>query len=291
MISGIVVLYEPSQNKLENIRDYYKLLDALIVIDNSSHSNYELVQKIVPEIYPVEEGKYTSAKLLQYVYYGENRGLCVALNDGVKRARYLKSDWALFMDDDSSWATNLVSVYKEVLSQVECDKVAVLSPVHLYDRSSAHISKGYQKIPWAMTSGCLYNIDIFEKIGGFTERLFLECLDIEYCYRANAAGYHVYKCGGGGLWHQPAETRSFKFLGKTVFKYGYAAPWRYEMQCRNLIWIYLKYHRFRDLETFLWKWAKVILLFKNKKEYFLLMRKGTREGLRWYREEKDNSVS
>lgn len=291
MISGIIVLYEPSQDNIKNIRDYYKSLDAFIVIDNSSHSNYELVRTFVPEIYPVKKEEYISDKLFQYIYYGENRGLCVALNDGVKRARVLKTEWALLMDDDSSWATDLVSTYKEVLSQIERDKTAVLSPVHLYDRSNAHISKGYEEIPWAMTSGCLYNIDIFEKLGGFTERLFLECLDIEYCYRANAAGYHVYKCGGGGLWHQPAETRSFKLFGKTVFKYGHAAPWRYEMQSRNLIWIYLKYHRIQDLKTYIWKWVKAILLFENKKEYLKLMTKGTKEGIRWYFEEKDSSVS
>ena len=47
MISGIVVLYEPSPERLENIRDYYKALDAFIIIDNSSHSNFELVRNII----------------------------------------------------------------------------------------------------------------------------------------------------------------------------------------------------------------------------------------------------
>lgn len=195
MISGIVVLYEPSQDSIENIRDYYKSLDAFIVVDNSSRSNLELVKKVIPEIYSVDE-EYDSRERFQYIYYGENRGLCVALNDGVKRARNLNCDWALLMDDDSSWATDLVSVYGEVLSEIDENKVAVLSPVHLYDRSNTHISKGYHEVPWAMTSGCLYNIDVFERLGGFSEKLFLECLDIEYCYRAVAAGYHVYKCGG-----------------------------------------------------------------------------------------------
>ena len=76
-----------------------------------------------------------------------------------------------------------------------------------------------------------------------------------------------------------------------MFKYGHAAPWRYEMQSRNLIWIYLKYHRIQDLKTYIWKWVKAILLFENKKEYLKLMTKGTKEGIRWYFEEKDSSVS
>lgn len=220
MILGIVVLYEPSQDSIENIHDYYKSLDAFIVIDNSSHSNYELVKKIVPEICPVEAKECVGDKLFQYIYYGENRGLCAALNDGVKRAQYLNCDWVLLMDDDSSWATDLVSVYRGVLSEIEEDKVAVLSPVHLYDRSNAHISKGYQEVPWAMTSGCLYNISVFEKLGGFSEKLFLECLDIEYCYRATVAGYHVYRCGGVDCGINRLKQGASKYLEKLYLSMG-----------------------------------------------------------------------
>lgn len=34
-----------------------------------------------------------------------------------------------------------------------------------------------------------------------------------------------------------------------------------------------------------------MFLFENKKEYIQLMKKGTKEGIRWYRDERDSSNS
>ena len=129
-----------------------------------------------------------------------------------------------------------------------------------------------------MTSGCFYNISIFEKIGGFMEELFVDGLDIDYCYRLNRRGYRVVELGDAQIKHYPAQTKTISFGGSTILKYGYASPWRYYMAGRSLAWIALEYKSINALSWYFIKWAKIIFLFDNKRNYIRMMIKGSREG-------------
>ena len=79
-----------------------------------------------------------------------------------------------------------------------------------------------------MTSGWLINIEIFEKQNGFFEELFVDGLDMDYCFKSHENGYLVIECGKAVINHHPAETRNC--LG---FKYGIASPYRYYMQAKR----------------------------------------------------------
>ena len=67
----------------------------------------------------------------------------------------------------------------------------MLAPVHLYDRKIEKKFKVQKDVSWAMTSGCFYNIDVFWKFHGFKEELFVDGLDLDFCYKIN---------GGGTVW-------------------------------------------------------------------------------------------
>ena len=159
----------------------------------------------------------------------------------------------------------------------------MFAPVHMFDRSNAMPYSGYKNVEWSMTSGWCVNIDIFKKQNGFFERLFVDGLDMDYCFKSHENGYKIIECGEAVINHHPAETKSF--LG---FKYGIASPYRYYMQARQLIWCWKRYRKPKVFITYLYKWFKVLTLFPEKREYIRNVIQGTREGFSLLRSYKIN---
>jgi len=275
MICSIVVLYEPKLEELNNILNYYNLVDYSLILDNSKQNHQRKIEDLLKD----KEQHYI------YKHFPENIGLCKALNYGMKNTQQFKCEWVLLMDADSSFITNIVEIYKKKIIDID-DKIAILAPVHIHDRSFATKYNGEKSVKWAMTSGCLYNVEIFMEIGGFMEELFIDGLDIDFCYKVREAGYKVIECGEALLQHYPAETKEFKILGKIIFKYGVSSTWRYRTQARSLVWLTLKYHQFPDVIRYLWRWFKVIFLFDKKRQYFKEMLIGSKEGFELWRKQR-----
>lgn len=267
---AVVVLYEPIITHFNNIKSYCDLFNYIMVIDNSKKNNINEIKKIV---------NYDNKKII-YKHYPENIGLSKAFNIGIEYLSKYGCDWVITMDSDSKLISNLVSVYDEEIKNFSEKNIAVLAPVHIFDRSKNKKFNGTCEIEWSMTSGCAFNVSVFKKIGGFNTLLFVDGLDIEYCYRANKKGYKIIKCGKALIKHYPGETRKFKILGYDILNYGYASPWRYYLQSKAIIFIMLTYKKPKELIRYFSKWIKVIFLFDNKKQYVKEMVKGSIEGIK-----------
>lgn len=262
MIGSVVVLYNPTKDEIENINTYLSSVDYAVIVDNSTHSNEKLVETLV----------YSKNKT-QYISKRVNLGLCKALNIGVDVLKEKGCEWALLFDADSKLGSDIVTVYKKAIEDHKGKPVALFAPVHVFDRSNAAPYQGYKNIDWSMTSGWLINIEIFKKQNGFFEELFVDGLDMDYCFKSHENGYLVVECGEAVINHHPAETKSF--LG---FKYGIASPYRYYMQARQLIWCWKRYKKPKAFCIYLYKWIKILLFFSTKREYISNMVRGTKEG-------------
>ena len=278
-IASLVVFYNPRVEEIEHILDYYEKTDVTIVLDNSKEDHKEQIFSVIKN----------PGKML-YIHFPYNIGLCAALNKGIEKAKKLGCEWALLMDADSSFITNIIEVYKNYLKEYKDLDIAVLAPMHVFDRSLEKPFIGSREVKWAMTSGCLYNIAIFERIGGFKEELFVDGLDIDYCYRVREVGYKIIKCGNALLKHHPAETKEIVVLNKTILKYGISSPQRYRIQMRSSIWLIRRYRCFSDGIRFIWKWIKVVLFFNNKSKYIQEMLEGIKEGNMLVRLERNGKV-
>lgn len=269
-IGATVVLYNPITDEINTIQSYSNLVDYVVVIDNSDEDHKSAV--------------YTAVKKAKNViYYSEhkNLGLCKGLNIGVEMLAGYGCEWALLLDADSKIKDGIIDVYRGVIDAYRNADVALFCPVHTFDRSQKKPYTGCKEVEWSMTSGWLVNIRTFRCQGGFFEELFVDGLDIDYCYRSRQNGHKVIECGEAIIIHHPAETKST--LG---FKYGIASPYRYYMQARSLIWCWKRYKKVEMLLFYLYKWAKVVFLFPNKCEYIKNMIQGTKDGntlLRSYR--------
>lgn len=272
MIGSVVVLYNPTKEEVKNINTYLPNVDYVVVVDNSDEDNEKLVKSIL-----FDETK------IQYHSERENLGLCKALNIGVDILKTKGCGWAILFDADSKLGSDIISIYKKAIKEYQGQQVALFAPVHMFDRSNAMPYSGYKNVEWSMTSGWCVNIDIFKKQNGFFERLFVDGLDMDYCFKSHENGYKIIECGEAVINHHPAETKSF--LG---FKYGIASPYRYYMQARQLIWCWKRYRKPKVFITYLYKWFKVLTLFPEKREYIRNVIQGTREGFSLLRSYKIN---
>lgn len=275
MFGAVVVLYNPTLKEIENINNYTNQVEHVVVIDNSDTNNIKLIHVGVKD-----------QSNVIYIPNMRNLGLAKAFNMGVEILFSKKCEWSLLLDADSIIPSDIIEKYSNVLNQLKTrDKIAVLSPVHLFDRSKNKIYFGCREIDWSMTSGCLYNNIIFKKQKGFFEELFVDGIDMDYCFKSIANGYTVIECGQIYINHSPAETKKILW-----FKYGIASPFRYFMQARQLIWCWYKYHRAEALLIYIYKLFKVIFLFPNKVDYIKEVFDGTREGISLFREDLSNET-
>lgn len=202
-VDGVVVLYNPDIDILNNIKSYIDKLEKLYIVDNSENINKKLIDKI----------KQISDKCV-YINNNGNKGIAYALNVGANKAIENNANWLLTMDQDSSFENeNLDNLLKFTYNIENYKHIGIVSPLH-----STHLNVVREKIDKeevlvVMTSGNLVNLDIFKKIGPFKEYYFIDSVDTEYCLRLNINNYKIVRYNRSILEHNLGELT----IHKTIF--------------------------------------------------------------------------
>jgi rhamnosyltransferase len=226
-LAAVVVLYHPDFTVINNINSYLNHIDALVVIDNSEEINHSLINKL------------SQNPKIHYLPNGGNQGIAHALNAGASKAIELGYQWLLTMDQDSHFEREMITAYLDCwLKYGDKQTVAIFSPVHNVNNSlsSASVSCTATAELTTMTSGNLLNLEIFQKIGHFEEKLFIDEVDHDYCLKANLSGYKVICFSNVLLNHELGEAKTIKNL-----TYRTHSPQRFYYFTRNHLYMWHKY--------------------------------------------------
>jgi len=166
---------------------------------------------------------------------GENRGLGYALNCGVQRAREMGCSWLLTMDQDSLVDGSLIEAYR---AAVEEDRARLSLAPRITTNARRKDALG-GVISYAITSGNLVRVDVFDQIGLYDEGFFVDCIDFDFSLRLRRAGYAVHRVPAAIMQHQLGDPVE---LPKAVLKY-YArhAPLRSYYMYRNYMYMAERY--------------------------------------------------
>lgn len=249
-VGTVVVWYNPDKSVYLNLKSYCNYSDKLYIIDNSKTDNRELLKDIDAA----------------YVSLHDNTGIAHALNVGINMAIEDGCDWVLTMDQDSAFENNIIAIYKHYIQKKRTEDVGILCPQYHTDRHEIQHKTEYQNKKLVMQSANLINVRIYKKVGEFTEKLFIDCVDYDYCFRLRKSGYKIVECSKAVLKHKPAETKTKNLIGVKI-SYGQAVPLRYYYQIRNLLYLIWKYKSFRMVMVLTVKIGKIIVLFDNKGNY------------------------
>lgn len=199
-LSGIVVWYNPEKSDVENIDSYLGHIDKLYIVDNSHHDNQHLLksQSIEGDI--------------EYIPNGKNLGIATALNTGCQRAINDGYEWALTMDQDSSFLPGHLELFiteiNKFSSSQNTSDIAIFAPSRERDK------KGDQFLTKVITSGNILSLEDYSKVGGFDDKLFIDEVDHDMCFRLLLNNKKIYKFFTPKLKHLVGNSKMHCFLFK-----------------------------------------------------------------------------
>lgn len=270
-IAGIVI-YLPDYIILEkNIQILYDQVDKIVLYLNSA---FDL--KIIEGL-----------DKIRIINNGNNNGIATALNSIMTYAKAEGAKWCLLLDQDSIVTENyMLNLEKHLF----LDGAAIVTPaiVDEYEKDSQKkISDNeVEKISMCITSGSYNKIEVWEKVGGFRDELFIDYVDWEYSARVRNSEYFIYRVNSVQLKHRLGERTYHSILGYTLFTYNHNAFRKYYIT-RNTI---VSYRLFPNEKEFLHPYVRIVkriivtLLFeKNKKEKIIAIINGVKDSNNCYK--------
>lgn len=280
-IGCILVIYNPNIDLAKkSIDSILPQVDMVCIMDNST----QIISKGVFENY--NEKCY-------YVSMNGNVGIAAAQNKGLEYLLSLKYNYVLFMDQDSISPNDLVGSLLENLLFLQGEKYNVGGigprPINRQNnqdykaliRKGAIITPDITEVSEIISSGSLIPLENFPKVGFMEDKLFIDGVDHEWCWRANSLyKMRFFISENSKLSHQLGEGDKFFVVRKVAI----STPFRIYYQFRN----YLLLIR-RGYVPIYWKLVNGIkysikmvyypIFVSPRKKYFVQILRGVRDGI------------
>ena len=223
------------------------LIGIIVVLYYSKEQNYHAfvghsnVNVILVDNTPKRDLCITGENV-HYVPLKENRGIAIAQNIGIKKARELNCASVVFFDQDSVIAPDYVEEMRVEFERLKefYPMLAVLGPTVInrecrwqYKTIDGVVSEGCKIVPALISSGSFCEMDILDKVGMMEERLFIDYVDFEWCWRARREGYVCAITQNVTLVHKVGQGDR-TFMGYPII---ISNPVRYYYQYRNFLWL------------------------------------------------------
>ncbi len=225
-ISAGIVLFNPDIKRLkENIDAVIIQCTHLYLVDNGS-GNVDEVKGLL--------NQYNQSKIF-ILWNRENQGIAKALNQLTSAAQKEGFDWILTLDQDSVVPSNIVGEFEKYINN---SSVGILCPI-ICDRNKDEeikINEDCTEIDECITSGSLLNIKAWSEIGGFDERMFIDGVDFDICYRLRQRGYKIYCIHSVVLLHELGHIEYHRFLFWKVLVKNHSVFRKYYI-ARNIIYV------------------------------------------------------
>jgi len=164
-----------------------------------------------------------------------NFGLGFALNRGIAHAKAGGFAWLLTMDQDSVVEPDMIAAYGRAIA-AHPDRVC-LSPV---------ISNAARKgagddgaVAYAITSGNLVAMRIFNEAGNYDEGLFIDCVDFDFSLRVRRHGFAIHRVSDARMRHQLGEPVALPRFVRRF--YAIHSPVRRYYMFRNFLYLAERY--------------------------------------------------
>lgn len=245
-VCAVVVIYWPDMQFRERLIAIAAESDHVVVVDNGS---------------PSQE----SAELprgIEWLQQMRNVGMAEGLNIGLARARALGFDWAITFDQDSTPEPGmLAALWATRRNQPIPSQVAIVGP-RIYETcfpsdellyvvphprcrllfQRPHLERGRDLVgvAFVISSGALLDLAILDRIGPMDEKLFIDCVDHDYCLRARQHGYEIVVSSSAFLAHNLGHKREYK-IGKIKVLPTFHPPMRLRYMHRNRVMLWSRY--------------------------------------------------
>lgn len=191
LIAGIVITYRPETSILrKTVQSLIDQVDHLFIVDNGSS---------------VKAGEFVSDhERLTLIQLEDNYGIAKAQNRGIAEARKVGADYVVLSDQDTRYPPGAISQLMDVFDRwpLAAAVVPKFNDVNKAGRdgfilassiffSPSQVDGGEYDLLQAIASGKLIRLSALDQVGLMYEDLFIDWVDIEWCWRARARGYQI----------------------------------------------------------------------------------------------------
>jgi len=259
-VAAVVVTFHPEPDFAAKLASLLPQVGAVVVVDNGS----------CPADLPARDDP-TFAGQVEIIANGENRGIGAALNQGLRRTKERGFSWALTLDQDSSPLANLVAAGGRAFeAHPERDRVAAIgASVVGKEEPATTPAAAFRRMTAVITSGTLQSIPAWERLGGFREDYFIDCVDTELCLRARSRGLEIIQATEPALGHRIGIPSRKWVLGRWMIPTNHSPLRRYYVT-RNRISLWRKYARsdgrfvLRDMRQSIREWVGIVFAETNR---------------------------
>lgn len=270
----VIVTYNPDVSFLESVYLYKKLVDRIIVVDNGSDQNSCIFLSLREDNH------------IELICSESNKGIAWALNMGIKRALVYAPNWIVTFDQDSRPLPEILDYYNQVIKAQPSSKIGLIS-----GRYAKHPLPIVDPITWKhaltlITSGTLHNVELFDDVGWYNEKLFIDSVDFEFSLRVHKKGYSTILIQNEVLEHKLGDPKVRKMFFCKIESSNHNSLRRYFM-ARNHIYVSRMF--FRDFPCwvlkknyfFLISIVKILLVDDSKVEKIRQVWNGIIDGIKF----------
>lgn len=229
---GVVILYYPDKEQVMlNIASYLDEVDALLIWDNTPPADRRVL----------DFGRQQENKIIRRDKE-RNVGLGFPLNEAVRYGTENGFTHLLTMDQDSWFDPGEMRKYKNKVLETGGGNLACYGVVIEKEDLSDLVEDRDVNI----TSGSIFPLAIFRKVGMFRDNFFIDAIDNEFCCRLKLYGYRVVRIGSVFMHHTLGYVTTEPFLWGKLFLLNYS-PMRTYYIIRNHIQVQRLYPDYRPL--------------------------------------------
>lgn len=197
-----IVLYNPDLKRLmDNIDNIVAQVDKVFLVDNGS-VNIKQVKQL-----------HEYSEKVSLICNARNMGIAMALNQLANEAKGQGYTWILTLDQDSVCQPKLIDTYEKYIGM---PNVGILT-CNIIDRNfgvESYTKKAeYEECNFCITSGALLNINAWEKVGGFDNKMFIDKVDYDLCLSMRERGIKIVRVNYNGLLHEIGHAKKIN-IGK-----------------------------------------------------------------------------
>lgn len=289
-ICAVIVTYNPQPAVIEQLLHVcMPQVSELVVVDNGTNRNgLESIRQLASHM------KFVLIEL------GENLGVAAAQNKGIAWARERLHSFVLMLDQDSIPAADMVDLLLHALGCMESKgvQVAGVGPrlidrrtgrhtpfvrINFYGITRKRCQDGLSQVvpaDFLVSSGMLLPLKVLDVIGLPEEALFIDNVDMEWCFRARSKGYSLYGVCDALMLHSVGD-QVFTAGPMVMHRHG---PLRQYYIMRNRLVLYRRTYApaawiLQDALRALFKLFVFSVCLSPRKENIRMMYRGIKDGL------------
>lgn len=244
LVWAAIVCFQPDDKLLLDLINRLSPQVGMILILNNGGLSVSLITDIC------------KSKNVRFFNFNENIGIASALNRGFAEAATQGIDFMVTFDQDSLPVTDhvqkLLCKWQELsLNQTPSAKVGAIGPSFydargkridypFYRSSGMRVVKEYfhgrdvVPVDALITSGMLVPVKMWSEGLRFIDKLFVDFIDTEWCFRSKSFGYIHYGSFDVKMRHTLSDSAPIKFLGLIILSYS---PLRRYYHFRNCLYL------------------------------------------------------